>query len=408
MISGRDSILFYFAGHGMYQNEKSNLQFHSINIEIKTIFDKINLLNPNYQVYVIDACQSGGKVIMRGTIEESLIDRFISNSSGILFMFASAENQFASEQSDVKHGLFTNYFLNAINNESIYDDGILTPSRIQDYISKETQQVTKFDQTPVIELRTKGYYPFAYNTEKMKEYQRNDEVTEEDNKIEERYFPNIPNDKRSKLFEELEIAIINLFDAVDFNKEEYGKEQGDDLTIFNSNIYDVLCKNIVNKSIKESIISVEHIFSAEKELIESDPVLKSFNMLNFLSKKIEPKYHTNYYINFSNPAKIIGQSIFLKSNNIQSVSAGFNFTIYQSLYGVGLVTTSFNLDYDGYTNKTMKNTKSEINSYIFNENTKNSIVYDIKKSISDFNIFLQMCNDKRKREINDFAKKAKS
>ena len=131
-------------------------------------------------------------------------------------------------------------------------------------------------------------------------------------------------------------------------------------------------------------------------------------MLNFLSKKIEPKYHTNYYINFSNPAKIIGQSIFLKSNNIQSVSAGFNFTIYQSLYGVGLVTTSFNLDYDGYTNKTMKNTKSEINSYIFNENTKNSIVYDIKKSISDFNIFLQMCNDKRKREINDFAKKAKS
>jgi len=134
-----DSIFFFFAGHGKYEHENSGLQFQDSFIEISQIFKKLNQLQPKYQCYVVDACESGGKVLTRSQEKENLIDKYIAKSTGTLFMYASTENETAKEFSDIKHGLFTYYFLTAINNSEIYDvEGILTPNRIQDFIARET------------------------------------------------------------------------------------------------------------------------------------------------------------------------------------------------------------------------------------------------------------------------------
>ena len=132
-----DSIFFYFAGHGEYHFENSGLQFHDSFVEISDIFNRINDLQPKYQCFVIDACESGGKVLTRGAAEPvDIIEKYISKSSGILFMYAATESESAKELERIKHGLFTYYFLDAINKEDLYDtDGILTPNRIQDYIT---------------------------------------------------------------------------------------------------------------------------------------------------------------------------------------------------------------------------------------------------------------------------------
>ncbi|SIS63841.1 caspase family protein [Chryseobacterium gambrini] len=414
MKSHRDSIFFYFAGHGIYQ-EKSKLQFHDLSIEIKTIFDKINSLNPKNQFYVIDACESGGKVITRKSAADSLIDQFITNSSGIYFMFASTETQSAFEKSDLGHGVFTNYFIQAIENQNLYDeDGILTPGRIQEYVSKKTQTDSKFDQIPVIESRTAGYYPFAYTEEKIEETNKMAKVVlqqipqDTDNGSKKEYFPQVPAEKRVEIFEALQSVLPSEIKNILTLEQNYTADIGENLSIFNSSVEDEITKSIVSESLKKRVISIEDVFSVERVKINHNPRLQTLGMLNSLFSSTEPEYRTDYYISFFDNSKIISHSIFLKSVNLNNVSAGLNFTIYQSLYGIGLASTSFFLDYDGYKDTKIKGLTTKIDAYIVNENIKTNILKDLKENLKSFNSKLATWNDGRKGEIESFRQKAKS
>jgi hypothetical protein len=426
-VPHNDSIFFFFAGHGKYMLEKSTLQFHDSYMVIEDIFKKINGLIPKYQCYAIDACESGGKVLTRGgSNDEDFLSKYITNSQGILFMYASTENESAKEKEDLNHGLFTNFFLQAINKEEIYDeDGILTPNRIQDYIAKETLKDSSFRQTPVIENRTIGYYPFAFKEKKKilekgvnKENKRTtkevkstkSEILITGKNIDKEYFPEVPSEIRQLLFEiiepnfkrELEIWIKTI------NTNDYEIFFKDNFEAFESYADNELKDSVVKKSISEKVVSLNNIFTSERDVVKpnSNPWGGSASMISALMGKQETKYVYRNYIRW-NEKGILAKSLYLKSKTINKVSIGISFLIYQSIYGVGLAKTSFYLDYNGYSNDNFKGPFTSISPYKFNENTTLNIMENIKGEIIILNGMKDRWNEKRVSDIEDFDRRAK-
>lgn len=412
-----DSIFFFFAGHGKYQFENSGLQFHDSFVEIASIFEKLNQLQPKYQCYVVDACESGGKVLTRNQKNNDIIGQYISKSTGTLFMYASTESETAKEFSDIKHGLFTYYFLLAINNIEIYDsEGVLTPNRIQDFIARETQKESDFKQTPVIENRTIGYYPFAFQhpektmTPSHPEKKLVDKKKSNKNKrtdIKEQYFPVIPPEIRDSVFTELQEEFDNTFEFFIESKEfkDYEFSKGTDFSIYDYEITDKLTDSIVNKSVSEKVVSLDSTFTSERELIKPNPFLSSFSMIDAMFQKNKPEYQINNYINW-NENRVLGKTLFLKSKNITQVSCGISILVYQALYGLGLSISTFYLDFNGYTNNNLKGPFTRIRAYKINSKTTENILERIKSELENFPADLKKWNDQRQSAINDFDKKS--
>lgn len=412
-----DSVFFFFAGHGRYFYENSGLQFQDSFVEISFIFDLINNLQPKYQCYVIDACESGGKVLTRNLKNDNLINKYLSKSTGILFMYASTENETAKEFSDINHGLFTYYFLSAINNSEIYDkEGVLTPNRIQDFIARETQKESDFKQTPVIENRTVGYYPFAFQNEykvkrtsiKGKKVSKQKTTKKSKNtSISQQYFPEIPHEIRELIFTELkgpfDLIFENFIEKEKFSNYELAK--GSDFIIYENEVSNKLTDSVVNKSISEKIISLNSTFSSERELIKPIASIATLSMLDAIIQKNKPEYQINNYIHW-NENRILAKSLFLKSEKITQVSCGVSIIIYQALYGLGLASTSFYLDYNGYINNVIRGPFTVIKAYKINTKTTVSVLNGIKFELESFTSDLKTWNEQRQKAIDDFDQKS--
>jgi len=423
-VPHHDSIFFFFAGHGKYLLENSTLQFHDSYMVIADIFQKINALFPKYQCYAIDACESGGKVLTRGSEDEDFLTKYISKSQGILFMYASTENEKAKEISDLNHGLFTNFFLQAINREEIYDeDGILTPNRIQDYIAKETLKDSGFKQTPVIENRTIGYYPFAFKDKKsgIKKVVKKENIRSKQNNkiieseeiiskinIDKEYFPEVPYEIRQLLFENIkpvfELEIKTWLESID--SKEYEIIFEDNFGAFESDEEDKVKDSVVKKSVSEKVVSLNRTFTSEREIIKPNPIFgSSMSMISALMRKSEPEYIYRNYINW-NENRILAKSIYLKSKTINKVSVGVSFLIYQAIYGIGLAETSFYLDYNGYSNDNFKGPFTNIKPYKFNEKTTLNIMKNVKGKLANLTGMINQWNEKRVSDIEDFNRRA--
>lgn len=408
-----DSVFFYFAGHGEYHFEKSGLQFHDNLVEIADIFSRINDLQPKYQCYVIDACESGGKVLTRGTSEPDLIEKYISKSSGILFMYAATENEKAKEFEKIKHGLFTYYFLGAVNNDTLYDqEGILTPNRIQDYIARETSKESQFKQTPVIENRTIGYYPFAFKSKPIEEAVAKEETirssSENISSIDKVYFPQIPNDVRERISAELKISLDEMFRKVteDFKLEGYELTVGNNLSVFNSRIDDKLTDSIVEKSRKENVEAVNLLFSTERQENTPNQLFGSLSMIEALTQKKQPKY--TYYNRIQwHDERVIAYSLNLKSNDIYKVSCGIVVIAYQAVFGIGLATTSFYMDYTGYGDTQINGPFTSIDAFKVHEKTVENIKESIASHLDYFKGMIDKWNKDRQKSISSFDGKAK-
>lgn len=407
---GIDSIFFYFAGHGEYHFESSNLVFHDIQMEIKAVFDKIQELEPRYQIYVIDACQSGGKVMTRGAETQSnLIEKYIKKSAGALFMYATTENETAKENSLIKHGLFTHYFLKTVNEEKNYDeDGILTPNRIMDIVSKETSKESRFLQTPVIENRTVGYYPFAFknppNIQKEAELPILVE-TERGGDLDKEYFPNIPFEVRNELFNDLRPE-FNKFSPIWINAitfEEYDVTSGKTSNIFDHDTDSKLVDSIVERSEKEKVDSINNVFTIIRNK-NKKPVFSSFSMLAAFRE--EPEYSIYNNINWGGD-NIISLTVYCKSKSVYKVSFGVAVVIYQALYGIGLSKTFFHYDYTGYTDNKALGMSTTVTAF----KVRPGVTIKILKEISDFFESIEdrvsKLNLTRNQDITSFGNKAK-
>lgn len=428
----KDSILFYFAGHGNYKEDKSNILFHDSEYPIKEIHSEISALNPKVQTYVIDSCNSGGKVLTRGQEpflpQEYLIGKYIENSDGAMLLYACGSNQLARETSEMQHGLLTHEFLNVLDNEKLYDeDGILTPSIIQHHVLKQTSQNSNFEQVPVVENRITGIYPFALVKKEKEEIIKEVEPIEADQQFLEKQLPEslidehklpisknadstntikqILYDKKSRLKLQGSINALlakkmeEILEDLKLDRPEYKVSSYSDINYLDFEGVDILVKSLVVNARNKEISPLDDIFSITKR-----PNFNYINQFSNLFKAFapkEPEHIIEHSIDSSNDYIDINIKV-LTSDDIFSVSFGFGYIVYQSKWGLILTTLIFKLDWDGEQDNIIENIAQSNYPFLVRDETYRVIEEMELKDFSTIQSRLRTWNQERKNELNSF------
>jgi WD40 repeat protein len=171
-IHPEDVFIFYYAGHGsMVDNQfffipTESLRLYDISslkaeaIEASVLQDKFKNIKALKQLIVMDACQSGGSVELlatRGATEEKAIAQ-LSRSAGIHIMASAGSEQFATEFTELGHGLFTYLLLKALQGEAdgAPKDGKVTIYELKSYLDDQVPEMTQ-------KLKGKPQYPYTFS-----------------------------------------------------------------------------------------------------------------------------------------------------------------------------------------------------------------------------------------------------
>ncbi len=170
-----DVFIFYYAGHGV-MSEEDKAQFYIVPYDVTQLYGNNDLLKSKAvsgnelqdfatklkarkQMFVLDACQSGGIVDMlasRGAAEEKAISQ-LARSTGTFWLTASGTKQFATEFKELGHGVFTYAILQAIKGKA---DGGSKDRKIT------VKEISAFlnDKVPELSKKYKGtaQYPTSY------------------------------------------------------------------------------------------------------------------------------------------------------------------------------------------------------------------------------------------------------
>lgn len=164
-----DVFVFYYAGHGVTYTTNQNSEFFLVTSEVTKIYGNYKnvnkkaissefikqyslKINPQKQLYLIDACHSGGALesfASRGQEEEKLLAR-LARSTGTYWITASNSTETAAEVNDDKHGAFTYTILKAFD-----DQANLTVRSLCSYVERELPEYT-------LTKVGKPQYPMAY------------------------------------------------------------------------------------------------------------------------------------------------------------------------------------------------------------------------------------------------------
>jgi WD40 repeat protein len=171
-IHPEDVFIFYYAGHGsMVDNQfyfipTETLRLYdatSLNkeaIEAMTLQEKFSKIKALKQLIIMDACQSGGSVELlatRGASEEKAIAQ-LSRSAGIHVMASAGSEQFATEFTELGHGLFTYVLIKALQGEAdgAPKDGKVTIYELKSFIDDQVPEMTR-------KLKGKPQYPYTFS-----------------------------------------------------------------------------------------------------------------------------------------------------------------------------------------------------------------------------------------------------
>lgn len=334
--SNEDSILFYFAGHGACIDSKSILRFQNSSYPIEDVFANFSMLKPKIQTYIIDACESGSKVLTRG--KDDKLENYIKSAQGAMFLYACRVDEFAGESSELQHGRLTYNILQAIRSEELYDkDGYLTFNRITDYVQKETCNQSNFTQKPVIENNVSGFYPFAFNYDS----QEQESIELIDHTL------NRNSDDLKRLREEIQEKCKKICDKEldDLIFENYSRVMIDETNNFGNIDITILKKEIVNYVEDEEIYSLKNIICSKLREYNTNKLFSNMmQSIALLQNQVsDPK---QYIIDFNNELMEY-KFIINKSPNINNVSFIIGYIIYQAKWGVVILKISSLLDWDG-------------------------------------------------------------
>jgi len=398
-----DSLFFYFAGHGHQEKGESYLLFHDSKHLIKNIYELFREMKPKMQFYVIDACESGNKTLTRSIFYEkdNYLNELVKNSPGILFLYACQPNQFAQENKDIEHGIMTNYFIEAIQNEKLYDeDGILTPGRIQEYVAKKVATHSHFEQIPVSENNISGYYPFAMINPAFESTSLVPAVVSVQNRVISSIKPN----RESRL--ELQKTSIDFLKKaitsfVDEKFGDYQQQYYDNANTIQLSNEKMLIDRIVSDA-EQKYKAINGIMYYNKEPIYG-PV-SYFNLASLFGlnngRKVE-RYENVSVIDYTNEY-FNSIDVVLINENIWKVSLGIGAVTYQAKWG-GIISPYFyRIEWDGEKNSVITDIKKYHYTYLIESDSLEEIPKLTLEMFSDIHNAITSWNTKRKEELDSF------
>ena len=171
-----DVFILYYAGHGV-MSEQTDLSpdFYFVTHDITQITNNSQLqekgissaellnfsveLKAQKQLFILDACQSGGaveKIATRGFAEEKAITQ-LARSAGFYLMASSGTEQYASEIKQLGHGIFTYSIIEGLDGkaESASNDSKITVLELSSFLNDRVPDLTK-------EYKGQTQYPKIY------------------------------------------------------------------------------------------------------------------------------------------------------------------------------------------------------------------------------------------------------
>lgn len=163
-IKGEDSFFFYFSGHGAKADKSTSIVFHDKIVELQEIFNLLASLNPKFIFCLIDSCFSGVGIedaISKST-NEIVFSQHLKLANGYNIICASADDSPAKEDSNLRNGRLTRFFIDIIKNKLNYSDGILSLSKIFQLVDTAFKNNPEFRQYPFAQTKGLSTYPLAY------------------------------------------------------------------------------------------------------------------------------------------------------------------------------------------------------------------------------------------------------
>lgn len=159
-----DVFVLYYAGHGVMSSgsETDKSQFYLVPHNVTKMYEADDMLKKSgisateigefsknikaqKQLFVIDACQSGGAMqtlAMRGASEEKAIAQ-LARSTGTYFIAASGSKQFATEVAELGHGVFTYSVIEALKGLCKSQDGKVTVNLLKSCVEDLVPELSK-------------------------------------------------------------------------------------------------------------------------------------------------------------------------------------------------------------------------------------------------------------------------
>ncbi|HEX4865564.1 MAG TPA: caspase family protein, partial [Acidimicrobiales bacterium] len=172
----KDTVILYFAGHGMRDRvtgsldpdglskyflpyDASRADLYSTALEMDEVTNILRRLTPDRVVVLLDSCFSGAAggrspfdpkgAGERAPISGEFLDRMAHVGKGRVVLTASGPDQAAQENADFGHGVFTYYLLEGLNGAAgVKDEDDISLLEVYKYISEKVRKVTKGKQDP--------------------------------------------------------------------------------------------------------------------------------------------------------------------------------------------------------------------------------------------------------------------
>ena len=167
-----DSILFFFAGHGTRDTKDSYLLTKDFrkeavagtSIPMDMINDYFHQSNAKFVMRFFDACHSGRIGARTAPVGPDIKKHFLVEGKGWATLSACEEDQYAHEDPDLGHGIFSYCLVKGLSGEAATDEQQITFHSLTAYTMTKTIEITNaggLQQTPVTDEHYSGVLVLA-------------------------------------------------------------------------------------------------------------------------------------------------------------------------------------------------------------------------------------------------------
>lgn len=172
-VSGEDSVLFFFSGHGIERDGKSYLLssdsrlnvLDDTAVSVGWVRKTLEASNARVKIIILDACHAGALI---GKAESGRMTRAFKESifpapEGFVILSSCKMNEVSYEWEEKGRGVFTYYLNEGLSGLADFDsDGLITVSDVSRYVSEKVRSwafENGVQQNPTLECKISGDIP---------------------------------------------------------------------------------------------------------------------------------------------------------------------------------------------------------------------------------------------------------